>query len=70
MIVLIGLLLLLCLLGAWCALRLEEPKPPTLELDDDELDERPWAHVQSGPDSFHPVGSWRSTLETEDDANS
>jgi hypothetical protein len=56
MMVLVGLLMLACLAGAWAALRLAQPPryasggtasepPPTLQ---------PWAHVEPGPDSVFP----------------
>ena len=57
MMVLIGLLVLVCLAGAWVACRLAQPlrdasrgpagePSPSLQ---------PWTHVEPGPDSMFPL---------------
>ena len=66
MIVLIGLLLLLCLVGVWAAMKLDEPRPRAPRLDDEEQPDRPWVHVETGPDSFHPVASWHAADDPDD----
>lgn len=60
MIVMIGVLLVLCLAGAWLACQLEEPRSGTPAPDVDEPEQRPWVHVESGPDSFHPIAASRN----------
>jgi hypothetical protein len=70
MIVIIGVLLLLCLLGLWAALNLDEPRPHAPAPDNDEIGERPWVHVEAGPDSFHPVGARTSSVDDEADGES
>lgn len=60
MIVIVGLLLVLCLAGAWVASRVEDPPSGSSAPDLDEPDQRPWVHVESGPDSFHPIASSRN----------
>jgi hypothetical protein len=57
MMVLIGFVVLLCVLGAWAAMRLEQRPPRAARSDSEEnAPSAPWSHVEQGPDSFYPSG--------------
>jgi hypothetical protein len=57
MMVLIGLLVLMCLAGAWAAIRLAQParRAPSGTASAASPALQPWAHVESGPDSVFPL---------------
>jgi len=57
MMVLIGFVVLLCVLGAWAAMRLEKQPPHAGGGASEEDASSPlWSHVEQGPDSFYPSG--------------
>jgi hypothetical protein len=57
MMVLIGLVVLLCLVGAWAAVRLEKrPRHGGGSDVEEGAPSSPWSHVEQGPDSFYPSG--------------
>jgi hypothetical protein len=57
MMVLIGLLVLACLAGAWAARRLAQPPryAPSGRASEASPALQPWAHVEPGPDSVFPL---------------
>ena len=57
MMVLIGLLMLVCLAGAWAALRLAQPPRDVSSGTAGETSPalQPWVHVELGPDSVFPL---------------
>jgi hypothetical protein len=57
MMVLIGLLVLACLAGAWAAIRLAQPPryAPSGTASEASPALQPWTHVEPGPDSVFPL---------------
>ncbi|MBI3911527.1 MAG: hypothetical protein HY320_11420 [Armatimonadetes bacterium] len=57
MIVLIGVLVLACLAGAWVAFRLAQPPRDAASGTASEPSPalQPWTHVEPGPDSMFPL---------------
>jgi len=57
MMVLLGLLVLVCLAGAWAAIRLAQPPryEPSATASEASPSLQPWAHVEPGPDSVFPL---------------
>jgi hypothetical protein len=65
---LIGLLIGLCLAGAWLALVLEwrSHRGSRPAINREASEGRPWAHVEAGPDSLYLPGTGRSETSDKD----
>ena len=62
MIVLIVLIVLACLAGAWVAFRLAQPPraTPSGPACEPSPSLQPWTHVELGPDSIFPLDQWQT----------